>query len=391
VDNICVWSNGKRKELLRLEGQHIADPVYAASGHVLFTRAPGTPGVWALPFSLASLAVTGKPFLVAAGGISPRVSNDNTLAYVAADAINSTQMVWADATGKELGTIGDAEVGAVNMLALSPEGRRVARPVRTGEDREIWVYDATRGTRSRLTFSESEDDTPVWSLDGARIAYHHHTKGEPGYEGYSLLVRAADGTGRVDTVADLVAPNFVPDGRHLTAIRLLETGSKWDLMEVPLDRSSSPRMLVQGNPRAMEGRVSPKGDVMAYMSEESGEWEVYLTRYPACEGKWQVSVAGGQWPRWSTNGDRLFFAQAEDIMVVDVSGAGSPTLTTPRRLFTRQNLGTGSFRWYPYFDVTGDGSRFVVLRGAGAAERPKGVAIVQGWVEEFATGRAAGR
>ena len=386
VNNIYVWSGGKRKEVLTVEGQRIADPVYAPSGHILFARAPGTSGVWAVPFSLATLAATGKPFLVAAGGSAPSVSNDNTLAYVPGSSVTSTQMVWVDATGKELGTIGDPEAGALNVFGLSPDGRRVARPVQTGDDREIWVYDAARGTKTRLTFSEGEDDTPAWSLDGTHIAYHHHVKGQPSYESYSLLLRAADGTGSVDTLADMVVPNFVPDRRHLTAVKLLETGSKWNLMEVAIDRASPPRVLVEGNPWVMDGRVSPKGNLMAYMSHESGDWEVYLTRYPSCEGKWQVSIAGGQWPRWNARGDRLFFAQAEDIMAVEVSGTGSPTLGTPRRLFTRQNLGTGSFRWYPYFDVTGDGARFVVLRGAGGAERPKGVSVVQGWVGEFVNG-----
>ncbi len=122
---------------------------------------------------------------------------------------------------------------------------------------------------------------------------------------------------------------------------------------------------------------------MAYMSHESGDWEVFLTRYPSCEGKWQVSAAGGQWPRWNAKGDHLFFAQAEDIMGVEVSGTTSPALGAPRRLFARPVLGTGNFGFYPGYDVTRDGNRFAILRGPGQKGVVPGVAVVQGWVAEF--------
>jgi hypothetical protein len=135
----------------------------------------------------------------------------------------------------------------------------------------------------------------------------------------------------------------------------------------------------------MDGRVSPAGNFLAYMSHESGEWQIFLTRYPSGEGKWQVSVAGGQAPRWNAKGDRLYFVQAEDVMEVEVSGAAAPTLSTPRRLFTRPALGTGPFGWYPTFEVTGDGSRFVIIRGAGQKGLAQGIAVVQNWIAEFAT------
>jgi hypothetical protein len=135
------------------------------------------------------------------------------------------------------------------------------------------------------------------------------------------------------------------------------------------------------------GRISPSGSFLAYMSSESGQWEVYLTRYPSCEGRWQVSTVGGQWPRWSAKGDRLFFAQAEDVMEVEVGGAGAPVLGTPKRLFSRPALGQGPFNFYTSFDVTGDGTRFLITRPAGQQGPVQGVTVVQDWTAEFAKRR----
>ena len=165
-------------------------------------------------------------------------------------------------------------------------------------------------------------------------------------------------------------------------------GSQWNLMQVPLAGPHTPRLLVSGHPRVADGHVSPSGGWLAYMSDESGQWEVYLTRYPSCEGRWQVSVAGGQWPRWNGKGDRLYFCQAEDIMEVEVSGVATPTLGAPTRRFGRPGLGPGLFGWYLPFDVTRDGKRFLILRSAGETGPTQGVTVVQGWAAEFAKRRA---
>jgi dipeptidyl aminopeptidase/acylaminoacyl peptidase len=389
INNISLWAGGKRKLLLELEGQRIANPVYAASGHILFERGPTTQGIWALPFSLARLEVLGEPFLVAPGGTGPTISAEGTLAFVAGASGAATQMTWVDREGKELGTIGQPESDASMNIWLSPDGKRVARGVTANDNRDLWIYDTARGTRTRLTFDPATDDDPSWSPSGNRVVHTARLKGTSGAEGFMVLLRAADGTGSADTLAgNAAAPTSTPDGRHVLYVALERNGAIWNLMETPLEGSRIPRLLLNGNPWVQEGRVAPIGNFMAYMSHESGEWEIFLTRYPSCEGKWQVSVAGGQWPRWNAKGDRLFFAQADDIMEVEVGGTTAPALGTPRRLFARPPLGAGAFGWYPGFDVSGDGSRFFILRGAGQKGLTQGVAVVQNWLAEF-EGKAA--
>ena len=122
---------------------------------------------------------------------------------------------------------------------------------------------------------------------------------------------------------------------------------------------------------------------MAYMSTESGRWEVYLTRFPTGESRWQVSVAGGQAPRWNAKGDRLYFTEGDDIMEVEVSGGAAPTLGTPKKLFSRHSLGSGMFGLTPVFDVTPDGERFLISRVGDDRSKLPGVNVVQNWISEF--------
>ncbi|HEY3217439.1 MAG TPA: protein kinase [Candidatus Eisenbacteria bacterium] len=392
INNISLWARGKRKVLLELPGQWIHDPAYARPGYILFQRDPPTPGVWALPFSLARLQVTGEPFPVAQGGSAPSVSAEGTLAFVASGATTSTQMVWVDREGKEQGVIGQPETGGTWSVSLSPDGRRVARGVAVNDNVDLWIYDTVRGTRTRLTFDPSYEDWLSWSPSGDRVAHYAGPAGVAGTEN-RIVSRAADGSGSADTLATGSFPAFTPDDKHLVCTAFEKGGAVSNVMEVALDGSQTPRLLVKGNPRVFGGSVSPSGALMAYVSTESGVREVFLTRYPSCQGKWQVSVAGGQWPRWNGAGDRLYFAQAEDIMEVGVSGTTDPVLGAPRRQFTRPSLGERSGSagpgLYPGFDVTRDGSRFVILRPAGQKGLAQGIAVVQNWSAEFRGKKAA--
>jgi len=166
-------------------------------------------------------------------------------------------------------------------------------------------------------------------------------------------------------------------------LQLEQQGARWNLMTIPLDHSSPPALLVRGNPLTGGGHVSPDGVYLAYMSNESGHWEVYLTRFPSGEGRWQVSNQGGTFPHWNAKGDRLYFGRGDDIMEVEVSLGAAPVLGTPHRVLTRPSSAPQPFGWDPPFDLNGDGTRFLTTRNASAMRRSPGVAIVQNWFEEF--------
>ena len=384
INNVQLWAGGRRKLLLELPGQTLSTPIYSATGHILFRRSPTTTGIWALPFSLRGLKVTGEPFLVVPNGTRPTVSREGSLACTGADAVTALQLAWVDRSGKEQGAIGDPQAQTGRLPALAPDGARIALSITDNDNEDIWIFDSARGTRTRLTFEPGGEAGPIWSPDGQRIAYHGNPSGCSGSaECYTVLMRPADGTGGPDTVGRGALPAFSPDGKYLLYAVFPGAGSEWSLAGVALEGDRKPLTLVRGNPRAADGRVRPGGDLMAYMSTESGEWQVYLTRFPSTEGRWQVSAAGGQWPRWNAKGDRLYFVQGEDVMEVAVLGVGSPTLGRPEKLFTRPVTGLGSFGWSTGFDASRDGSRFVIMRQAGDRVRPPSVTVIQNWLSEF--------
>ena len=128
---------------------------------------------------------------------------------------------------------------------------------------------------------------------------------------------------------------------------------------------------------------SPDGHYLAYVSDESGRDEVYLKQFPGGEGKWQVSVNGGHWPRWSTSSDRLFYVEDNFMLEVPVQTRPSLSLGNPRRLFSGQSTGTlvsGGFFGYA---VSRDGQRFLMVRNAGEEGTKVSLTVVQNWFAEF--------
>ena len=389
ISELCLWTKRGRKVLLDLPGQTVYTPSYSPTGHVLFRRTPTTPGVWALPFSLERLEATGEPFIVAPLGVNPTVANDGSLAYIHQTAGGMTEMFWADRSGKALGTIGSPEPDASETPALSPDGSSAIRSILAGGNRDLWRFDTHRGTRTRLTFDPAFEDAAVFSPSGDRIAYHASGSASSA-ESFRVVTRRADGTGSADTLAFSAAvPRYTPDGKHVLYSALLEGGARWNLSQVATTPGSTPRVLVEGNPWVTDGRVSPSGDFMAYTSNESGRWEVFLTHYPSCEGKWQVSAEGGQSPRWDAAGRRLYYLEGDRIMEVAVTPGATPGLTTPTLLFTRPPTTPGTFALHPTFEITRDAQRFLLTRSTGGQGGAQGPTVVQNWLSEFAEAKGS--
>ncbi len=123
------------------------------------------------------------------------------------------------------------------------------------------------------------------------------------------------------------------------------------------------------------------GRYLAYMSNESGRFEIYIKPFPSGEGKWQVSLSRGMLPRWSRGGDRLYYESNNQLMEVEVITRPSLSLGTPRVVFTGEAAGVDLTA---AFDVAPDGKRFVALREVtGHDSRPPAITVVQNWFAEF--------
>jgi len=382
---IELWANGERRVLVDLEGQTLGSPVYSPTGHILFRRSPTNPGIWALPFSLDRLEATGEPFLAAPAGVAPSVSSDGTLVYQEGSAATSLRLTWNDADGREVADAGMvAFQGGYTFPALAPGGQRACASVHDEENPDLWVFDIARGTRTRLTFGAGREEFPVWTPAGDAVLYHVRPRDSNALASIRIMRIAADGTGQPDTLAIGVIPSVSPDGRIVAYSKVIG-GGDWDLAWRPLQgEPAQETVFLQAPARQSDPRIAPGGAYVAYLSNESGRDEIYLTRFPGGGGRWQVSVGGGMWPRWSRAGDRLYYAKDDDLMAVDIALGASPTLGTPRLVATRPPISVPTIvAWAPGLDVSGDGARFLYFRDPQTGATEHEILVVQNWHAEF--------
>ncbi|HET7226307.1 MAG TPA: hypothetical protein VFK69_11410, partial [Candidatus Eisenbacteria bacterium] len=304
------------------------------------------------------------------------VSAGGTLAFTARAANSGSQLVWCDRSGRRLGVAGPS--GAYQDVALSPDGSRVAVSMPGGDAStlDIWVRDLARGTNSRLTFDASDEIWPVWSPDGTRIAYASSHTGN-----FKIYVRAANGLGAVDSLpwngGQQGPMSWSKDGTMASATFT----QGWDLYTQPADGSKPPRAIMATPANETRAQLSPDSRWMAYSSDESGRFEVYVVPMSGASGKWQVSASGGTYPRWRADGRELYFISGDQTLeAVPVEVGDTFRAGTPVALFKPRLIRTG-LTGYRY-DVSADGQRFLINEALNAgAEAP--VIVVMNWAQEL--------
>ncbi len=363
-------------------------PIYSPEGYLIYGAAgQGETGLRALPFSLASLEPTGEafPFPISVVGGSASVSRDGTLAYLDdAGGDDNRTLVWRNRAGELVETVGQPQLRMVDP-ALSPDGQRISVGSEESGNRDIWVHDLIRSTKTRLTFDEGVEGSPTWSPSGEDITYWNLGSG--------IRRKAADGTGeavvlveRVESEGVLFNSDWSRDGRYLVYMEQDdETLENIRYLEFQPDGDASEPVTFLSTPAA-EGvpKLSPDGRFLTYFSNESGSNEIYVRPFPNGAGKWQVSVNGGSQPRWGRDSKELYYVEGEEaLMAVSVSTEGVFTLGQPQQLFEssdlRQPLGVS-----PTYDVSADGQRFVMVTPVEVDEAaPPKIRVVQNWYEEF--------
>lgn len=362
------------------EGTHAR---YLEPGVLVFARGGA---MWASRFDARTRTLVGSPL-----PLEERVAHtDNTVYHFATDGVgslaylppqvttNRQRLVWIDRAGRH--TDVSIDPGPYVRVSLAPDGTRIALAVEDEGNSDIWVADAARGTMSRLTFDPSIETMPTWSHDGARVAFRSERTG-PG-----VFQRDAQGSGAIErlTVTDgpIHSPySWTPDGKSLLVAVFRSFTNQAIGRVTPPD--TEVRILLDGNYAQLDPQVSPDGRWMAYQSDETGRFEIYVRPYPNVEaGRWQVSANGGTTPRWSANGRELFFYDGMSLMRVDVQARGSsPAFGRPEALFPIQPFGG---RLGPDFEVSADGQRFLFLVPAPVdAPPPAGLVVVQNWVHEL--------
>jgi Tol biopolymer transport system component len=373
--DIVVYSmaSGQRKTLQH--GGFYAR--YLSSGYVIYMH-EGT--LFAVPFDLKRLEVTGPPAPILEGvvtapifaGAQFSVSETGNLVYVAGPSGGQYfSIYWMDREGKF--TPLRETPSFYSNPAFSPDGKRLAVDIVDAKRRDIWVYEWARDALTRLTFAGEDNMSPFWTPDGQRIVYSSHEKGGA----FNLWWIRADGAGDAQRLAESKSPQFAgswrPDGKVL-AFTQQKPDTSFDIMTLSIEgneksgwRPGEPKPFVNSAFIEVEPAFSPDGRWIAYVSNESGNYEVYVRPFPGPGGKWQVSTGGGFFPKWSRNGKELFYRTTDSkIMVVtytasgDSFRAGKPELWSPGQ-FADRGLNYN-------FDLHPDGKRFAVLKTPGTEQ-----------------------
>jgi eukaryotic-like serine/threonine-protein kinase len=322
-----------------------------------------------MAFDTSSATVSGSATAIAnVVGFEPStywaaftVSRNGTLIYNSMVGAAESALTWMDRSGKELSRVGDPAIMA--NPTLSPDGSRVAVDIsdQKANNVDIWIESTHGAGNSRFTFDPSEEVVGVWSRDGSTLAYRAAISGP-----VTLFLKRATGLEReqkrfsVPDGSDIFPNSWSLDDRQILCTR--QTSSGYDLELMPVSGGEPIRFLTSKG-SASNGQISPDGKWVTYASDESGNWEIYVTSFPGAAGKWQVSRGGGTEPRWRGDGKEIFYIGPNGmLMAVSVNGATSFVTGTPAPLFQVYGRASISSTDLFTYDVAKDGQRFLVNR-----------------------------
>ena len=344
---------GARKELLRGS----ASARYVPTGHLVYARHGE---LFAMPFDLGKLEVSGSPMRIATGvdeltdgAPEYSFSAGGDLVYVPGWSGGERNILaFVDLHGTVAKTA--MPPGPIDSPDISPDGRRIALTM-AGAKNNIWVYDIERVTATRVTFGRYHE--PIWTPDGRLTA----SKGPP--DRLQLIRRSADGSGADEEITAVgstqYAGSWTPDGRTLYYTREQEA-TQWDLWTVsPGLREPAPLVASRFNERSP--RLSPDGRWLVYTSDENGRAEIYVRALEGDGRRWPMSVDGARFPVWAPDGRRLYYLGPAGaggpvgMWVVDIATSPTFSASRPRLLFPAPGF-------VPQFDITPDGKRFVMVQ-----------------------------
>jgi serine/threonine-protein kinase len=343
----------------------LATPKRSEGGHLLYMQ-QGT--LFAVPFSLDRLETAGQAVpaidgLSANAGIGSATvafSSDGTLVYVPGSAqSNVNSLDWMTRDGKT-SPLRAAKAGWANPR-FSPNGQKIAMEITDSKQRDIWVYDWARDTLTQLTFDPGNDRFPVWTPDGKRIVFGSD-RAKQGV--INLYWVNADGTGEPTRLTD--SPNqqqavsWHPSGKFLAFHENRGASTGLDLMMLPMEGDAvrgwtpgTPTVFLATPATEVLPSFSPDGRWLAYQSNESGAFEIYVRAFPGPGGKWRVSSDGGVWPAWSPASRELVFLNQSKVMVApytvegDSFKADKPQLWSPTGYQSVGGAGFGPYAIHP--------------------------------------------
>ncbi len=325
---------------------------YIPTGHIVYARGSY---IYAVPFNLQKLEITGPPKQLFKGGwmnpfsgdVSLAFSDDGTLLFIprGIESYSVGRIKWLD-MGGHLSPFVDT-MNSYFTAALSPDGNKLAIHVQAAND-DVWLYHIGRKSLTRLTFGGGNSGYPVWTPDGRYVIY-----GSERGRATNIYRAAWDGSGKEERLTNSPQSQYPhsvsPDGKFLAFI---QDGDIW-LLSLDGSGKTAPFFTspaTEGNPV-----FSPSGRYLAYETNESGKNEVVVVPFPSRAGKWQISSGGGSNPIWGPTGNEIYFIQGTSIFCVTIHPGSSFDYSAPRKIMDLPP--DGAF----LTDISSDGKRFVMV------------------------------
>ncbi len=367
---------------------------FARSGHLLYSTSDGK--LWSAPFDDRARALSGTPAIVGerlrstvVGPLDFAVSATGTLAYVVDDASDLRELAWVSRDGRTQ-PVDSAWKGAFVSPALSPDGSRLAVTVREAASADIWVQPTGGGPRTKLTFGTIPSEDPAWTPDGRSLTYLAGTASTG--DVWSRQVDGAEGPRRLLASARPISEQlWSPAGGWLVVRTTTPTPGAGDILALRPPLDTTPVPIVATRHSEYTPTLSPDGRWLAYVSNETGNTEVYVVPFPTPgSAKWQVSTRRGYAPRWSRRGGELFYIDGEaNLVAVQVTTAPAFSLGRTTVLFSAADFVNAGISRRNY-DVARDDQRFLMVRRARGSASAQ-VVVVENWFHELETRRQARR
>jgi len=380
-----IWSlsfrTGERKQVL----ESAAAPRYLPPGFLVFARASA---LFAVRFDAQRLAISGEPVPVVDGVWNDRatgtahyaVARNGTVVYVpGGSTVERRRLVLVDRQGRAQPL--PAEPNFYGTLRLSPDGSRVAVEALN----DLWIYDIPDATLSRATY-QGTNQHPVWDPDGRHLTF----SSSQGVQFPKLFRVDVDAGGQPEQLTRDGGAQFPtswsPDGGVLAYADVAgtDTNTGFDVW-VLRPRGAPPRSVVVQSPfKEDQAMFSPDGRTLAYVSDETGQLQVYLRGFPDAGRRTRASIDGGTEPVWSRRGDELFYRNGRQYFSVAVStSADGLRAGRPSLMFEGDFLVASLIPGFPSYDVMPDGRRFVMVARAGDTPRPVRLDVVLGWATDL--------
>jgi serine/threonine protein kinase len=383
--DVVSLQTGQRTALVEGNGLH-----FVTSGHIAFERGGS---LWVAPFDIDRLRVTGPPAPVIEGvnvGLfwSPMIAvgAEGSLAYGTGAPLANQQgtLVWVDRTGREEPV--DVPPRAWWWPHISPDGRRIGLHDHDSGNMDAWMYELDHGPLIRVTYDPFPDGVPLWSPEGTRIAFWSRRGGAPS----NLYLRSADLSGsdeRLTTSPHNQFPFSWADDGKLLVFHEVSHDTGTDIGVVSIEGERRTQLIIRGPFHEARPAVSQDGHWIAYESNLSGRWEVYVQPFPELSTRWQVSTQGGESPTWAADGRELFYRRGKAMMSVAIQSSGNSfRYSTSKVLFDGPYAPEDPSRFSRSYAVAPDGRRFLMMKeeeSHGHAPDASQIVVVRKWAEEL--------